>query len=54
MKANRGQMEMRLAALDGLVGEDHKVRIVWEMVSHFELSGFYQRIEAIEGEAGRP
>lgn len=54
MKANRGQMEMRLAALDGLVGEDHKVRIVWEMVSHFDLSGFYERIESIEGEAGRP
>lgn len=54
LKANRGQMEMRLAALDGLVGEDHKVRIVWEMVTNFDLSGFYGRIEALEGEAGRP
>lgn len=54
VKASRGQVEMRAAAIDGLVSEDHKVRVVWEMVSGYDLSRFYQRIEALEGAAGRP
>lgn len=53
-KANRQQVEMRVAALDSLVAEDHKVRIVWEMVEGYELSRFYERVEALEGAAGRP
>jgi transposase len=53
-KANRQQIEMRMAALDSLIAEDHKVRIVWEMAQEYDLSRFYERIEAIEGEAGRP
>jgi transposase len=54
IKANRQQVEMRCAALDNLVGEDHRVRIVWEMVAGYDLSQFYERIKAVEGEAGRP
>lgn len=54
LKANREQIEMRLAALDSLIGEDHKVRIVWAMVQGYDLSVFYGRIEAVEGGAGRP
>ncbi len=53
-KANRQQVEMRVAALDSLVAEDHKVRIVWEMVEGYDLSRFYERVEALEGAAGRP
>jgi transposase len=53
-KANRQQVEMRVAALDSLVPEDHKVRIVWEMVGSYDLRRFYKRIEAVEGGAGRP
>jgi transposase len=53
-KANREQVEMRVAALDSLVSEDHKVRIVWEMVKGYDLRRFYERIEAVEGAAGRP
>lgn len=53
-KANRQQVEMRVAALDSLVSEDHKVRIVWEMVESYDLRRFYKRIEAVEGAAGRP
>lgn len=53
-RANRQQIEMRMAALDSLVPEDHKVRIVWEMAKEYDLSKLYGYIDAIEGEAGRP
>ena len=53
-RANRQQIEIRMAALDSLVPEDHKVRIVWEMAQEYDLSRLYGYIDAIEGEAGRP
>ncbi|RPI92172.1 MAG: IS1182 family transposase [Chloroflexi bacterium] len=53
-RANRQQVAMRLASLDELLPEDHRARVVWEMVAGYDLSGFYARIEALEGEAGRP
>jgi transposase len=53
-RANRQQVEMRMAALDNLVAEDHKVRIVWEMAQEYDLGKLYGYIDAIEGEAGRP
>jgi len=53
-RANRQQIEMLMAALDSLVPEDHKVRIVWEMTQEYDLSKLYKYIEAIEGESGRP
>jgi transposase len=53
-RANRQQIEMRMAASDSLVPEDHKVRIVWEMAQEYDLSKLYGYIDAIEGEAGRP
>lgn len=53
-KANRQQIEMRVVALDSLIPEDHKVRIVWEMAQEYDLSKLYGYIDAIEGEAGRP
>jgi len=52
--ANRHQVEMRLASLDELLPEDHRVRIVWAMVQEYDLSPLYERIDAVEGEAGRP
>ena len=53
-QANRQQIEMRLASLDELLPPDHRARMVWEMVQAYDLSAFYARIAAIEGEAGRP
>jgi transposase len=53
-RANRQQIEMRMAALDSLVPEDHKVRIVWEMAQEYDLSKLYGYIDTVEGEAGRP
>ena len=53
LRANRQQIEMRMAALDSLVPEDHKVRIIWEMAQEYDLSKLYGYIDAIEEEAGR-
>lgn len=53
-KANRQQVEMRVASLDELLPADHRARIVWEMVSEYDLGAFYARIDAVEGDAGRP
>jgi transposase len=53
-KANRKQIEMRVTSLDQLLPEDHRARIVWEMVQEYDLEAFYARIEAVEGEVGRP
>lgn len=52
--ANREQIEMHYAALEDLLPEEHRARMVWEMVQGYEMSHFYAQIEAIEGEAGRP
>jgi transposase len=53
-KADRQQIEMRLASLDELLPSDHRARTVWDVVQSYDLSAFYARIEAVEGEAGRP
>lgn len=53
-QANRQQVEMRLASLDQLLPEDHRARLVWEMVQEYDLSAFYARIQAVAGEPGRP
>lgn len=52
--ANRQQVAIRYAALDDLLPEDHRARLVWAVVQSYDLSLFYARIEAVEGEAGRP
>lgn len=52
--AKREQVEMRFASLEELLPEDHRARLVWEMVAGYDLSRFYARIASIEGEAGRP
>lgn len=53
-RANRHQVEMRCASLDELLPEDHRARVVWEMVQEYDLSDLYESIDAIEGKAGRP
>ena len=53
-RANREQIEMRMSSLDEMLPLEHRARIVWEMVQGYDLGWYYDRIEAIEGEAGRP
>lgn len=50
---NRQQMMLRPVEVEKLVAEDHEVRAIWEFVGRMELSGYYEEIEAVEGEAGR-
>jgi len=51
---NRQQMVLRPVEVEKLVSEDHEVRAVWEFVGRMDLSGYYEEVEAVEGEAGRP
>jgi transposase len=53
-RANRQQVMMRMASLENLLPEDHRARLVWEMVQGYDLDRYYGRIKAVEGEAGRP
>ena len=50
---NREQMVLRPMDVERLVPEDHEVRAIWEFVGRMDLSGYYEEIEAVEGEAGR-
>ena len=50
---NREQMVLRPMDVERLVLEDHEVRAVWESVGRMDLCGYYEEIEAVEGEAGR-
>ena len=49
-------MQMRLVPtdLESLVAADDPVRSVWSFVERLDLSRFYARIRAVEGEPGRP
>ena len=51
---DRGQLELRSVDLDGLLGPDHRARLVWAFVEGLDLGPLYARIKAIEGHPGRP
>ena len=51
---NRQQLLLRCVDVEKLVEEDHPVRAIWELVEQRDLSSFYAKIEAVEGEAGCP
>jgi transposase len=44
---------LRQMEVERLVEPDHPVRAIWELVGRMNLEPFYQRIEAVEGVAGR-
>jgi transposase len=50
----RTQREWVESDLDGLVGADHRVRVVWKFVQSLDLQPFYGRIRSVEAGAGRP
>jgi transposase len=49
----RSQVEWRPLALDELLADDHRARIVWQYVQTLDLSSLYADIRAVEGEPGR-
>jgi transposase len=52
-RAERDQIVMRCVALDALLPEDHRARVVWEYVQELDLTALYQKILAVEGGKGR-
>ena len=52
-KPERLQGEMRMESLDQRLDADHPVRLIWELVLGQDLSALYQKIDAVEGVAGR-
>lgn len=52
-RPERRQVELRAVDLEGLLPPDHPVRAVWAFASALDLSPLYDRIRALEGEAGR-
>jgi hypothetical protein len=51
--AKRRQMEWRPLSLDLMLPEEHTARLVWAYVEALDLSEFYERIRAVEGQSGR-
>jgi transposase len=50
---DRKQHLLRAVQVDQLVGTEHAVRAIWELVGQMDLSSFYEPIRAVEGVAGR-
>lgn len=52
-KPERLQAEMRCESLDQRLDPDHTARVIWHLVQGLDLSSLYQKIDAVEGGAGR-
>lgn len=50
----RKQLLLRAVDVEKLVGEEHAVRAIWELVGQLDLTRYYNEIGALEGQAGRP
>jgi transposase len=51
--AVRTQVSWDMVCLDDFLVADHRARQVWEYVEQCDLSPLYERVRAVEGEAGR-
>jgi transposase len=51
---DREQLFWRMVNVEGLIGEDHTARAIWEFVGKLDLSGYSGAVRAVEGMAGRP
>src|SRR5580658_10465571 len=52
--AERGQMEWRAVSLDGLLADDHRVRLVWRFVEGLDLTALHATIRSVDGRPGHP
>lgn len=52
-KPERTQVEMQLLSLEQMLPQDHRARVVWAYVNSLDLSAAYEKIQALEGQAGR-
>lgn len=51
--ADRSQIELRPFDLDSIIPQDHRARLLWQVLGTFDLSKFEDPIKAREGQAGR-
>jgi transposase len=51
---NRKQLLWRAVDVEKLVGPDHLVRAIWELVGQLDLKGYTAEVGSVEGVAGRP
>ena len=54
LQAERRQVELPATSLDELIGPDHLVRLVWQMVQRFDLRPLLDQFDAREGTPGHP
>jgi transposase len=52
-RPERRQVAWRPLALDQLLPDDHRARIVWQFAESLDLTPLYEQIRAVEGAAGR-
>lgn len=52
-KAERRQAELQVTALDDLLEQDHRARLIWQYVESLDMSAFLADIKAVEGHPGR-
>jgi transposase len=53
-QVDRRQVMLRTVDVEKLIREDHPARAIWEFAGQLDLTKYYDKIEAVEGEAGRP
>ena len=51
---NREQLCWRVVDVERLIGEEHGARAIWEFVGRLDMSGYREKVRAVEGKAGRP
>src|ERR1700726_2999659 len=52
--AERMQTRWRPVSLDGLLPDDHRVRLVWSFVERLDLTALLATIKAVDGRPGHP
>jgi transposase len=54
LEADRSQLRWDMVDLESQLGPGHRARIVWGFAASLDLSALYAKIQAREGEPGRP
>jgi transposase len=52
-EVNRAQVILQKLDLEELIPQEHRARLIWEVVGKLDLSGYEKKIKAVEGRAGR-
>lgn len=52
-RPERCQVEMLVMALDEMLPQDHRARLVWQYVESMDLEPLYAQLKSVDGRAGR-